>query len=1259
MNLFKDLTNLYPVSKTLRFELIPVNETLANIHNSKILEEDQNRAESYLKVKKIIDKYHKYFIDLALDKVCDSEIGEEITQKIHLFSDLYRKSKKSPQEEKEFENLQTQLRKLIVKALAKGIDPNNDPKGDTYKHLFGKELIEDILPLFTENREEQALLSEFKGFTSYFVGFHENRKNIYSEEAQSTAIGYRLIHDNLPKFIDNLLIFQKIKEPLCKELESIYNSFAQEGYMNVKSLEELFSLDYYTQVLSAKGIELYNAVIGKIVKKDKTELKGFNEHINLYNQQRSREERLPSFKPLHKQILSDREQLSWLPEAFNNDRELIVAIEEYYQHINNDILERIRLLMSSINEYDLNRIYLKNNTQLTNISKKIFGDWSTINLARERFYDSSVAPKKQNAKYEEKRSQALEREKSLSIAHLQTCIAALNPEKEHCIEKYFAELGPQKENIGGSPTTLIEAITLSYQEAQQLLTTEVTTENELIQNKEKVALIKDLLDRTMALLHFVKPLLGGLQEAAKDEKFYGELDYIWNSLDLLTPLYNKVRNYLTRKPYSTQKIKLNFGNSTLLNGWDRNKEKDNSAIILRKEGNYYLAIMHKKHNKSFEREQLPCSGPCYEKMDYKLLPGPNKMLPKVFLSQKGVQTFKPSATLQANYAQGTHKKGDNFNLADLHNLIDYFKKSIEAHEDWSKFEFKFSDTSSYEDISAFYKEVESQGYKLSFRNISEEYIHSLVKEGKLYLFQIYNKDFSPKSKGAPNLHTLYWKMLFDERNLANVVYKLNGQAELFFRKRSLKNDRPTHPANIEIDKKILSGKSLFGYDLIKDRRYTVDKFQFHVPITMNFKSTQGDRVNSMVHKLVKDNKDLCVIGIDRGERHLLYLCVIDGKGRIILQQSLNKIVSNIPGNNSNNFTFETDYHALLEKRDTLRQEERKNWQTIEGIKELKQGYLSQVVHQITQLMVKYNAIVALEDLNMGFKQGRQKVESSVYQQFEKQLIDKLNYLVFKNIDTYKEGGILKAYQFTAPFKSFRDMGKQNGLLFYVPAWNTSKIDPLTGFVCLFNIRYESVEKSKTFLSKFKSIRYNPQKEWFEFDFDYRDFTSKAEGSRTQWTLCTHSERIGAFRNPKKNNQWDYEKVYLSPELCKLFQEYGIDFTEGKDLKISIENQTEKDFFVRLLKLIGLTLQMRNSRKDTGEDYIVSPVADANGEFFDSRNNREVLPKDADANGAYHIALKGLWALRQMRDTPEGEKVKLAISNKEWLSFVQEKPYTND
>jgi CRISPR-associated protein Cpf1 len=41
----------------------------------------------------------------------------------------------------------------------------------------------------------------------------------------------------------------------------------------------------------------------------------------------------------------------------------------------------------------------------------------------------------------------------------------------------------------------------------------------------------------------------------------------------------------------------------------------------------------------------------------------------------------------------------------------------------------------------------------------------------------------------------------------------------------------------------------------------------------------------------------------------------------------------------------------------------------------KEGYLSQVIHKITQLMIKYNAIVVLEDLNPGFMRGRQKVDN--------------------------------------------------------------------------------------------------------------------------------------------------------------------------------------------------------------------------------------------------------------------------------------------
>ena len=60
------------------------------------------------------------------------------------------------------------------------------------------------------------------------------------------------------------------------------------------------------------------------------------------------------------------------------------------------------------------------------------------------------------------------------------------------------------------------------------------------------------------------------------------------------------------------------------------------------------------------------------------------------------------------------------------------------------------------------------------------------------------------------------------------------------------------------------------------------------------------------------------------------------------------------------------------------------------------------------------------------------------------------------------------------------MGKQSGFLFYVPAWNTSKIDPATGFVNFLQPVYESVEKAKSFFGKFDSIHFNKKKAGLNF-----------------------------------------------------------------------------------------------------------------------------------------------------------------------------------
>jgi len=1255
MGTLKQFTRVYPLSKTLRFELKPIGRTLEFINSSGLLEQDQHRADSYIKVKGIIDEYHKAFIETVLNDFKLNYTDEGKKNSLEEFYTCYMCKAKDEAQKKLFEEIQGKLRKQIADCFS---------KDDKFKRIDKKELIKEDLVNFVTNQEDRLLIDEFRDFTTYFTGFHENRKNMYSAEAQSTAIAYRLIHENLPKFIDNMLVFDKVAaSPVSEHFAGLYSNF--EEYLNVMNIAEMFRLDYFNIVLTQKQIDIYNYIIGGRTLDDGTKIKGLNEYINLYNQQqKDKSVRLPKLKPLYKQILSDRNAISWLPEQFESDEKALEAIQKAYQELDEQVFNRnkegehsLKELLQTLAEYDLDKIYIRNDLQMTDISQKVFGHWGIISKALLEQLKKEL-PKKSKKEtdeaYEERLNKVLKSQGSISIAQINNSVWAMGMEEQNSIQAYFARLGAvntetvQQENI-------FSHIENAYTEVKDLLNTPYPSNKNLAQDKVNVEKIKNLLDAIKSLQHYVKPLLGDGTESEKDEKFYGEFVALWEDLDKITPLYNMVRNYMTRKPYSTEKIKLNFENSTLMDGWDLNKEQANTTVILRKDGLYYLAIMNKKHNRVFDVKNMPESGDCYEKMEYKLLPGANKMLPKVFFSKSRINEFAPSEQLMANYRNETHKKGASFNIHDCHALIDYFKSSINKHEDWSRFGFHFSDTNTYEDLSGFYREVEQQGYKISFRNVSVDYIHSLVEEGKIYLFQIYNKDFSPYSKGTPNLHTLYWNMMFDERNLADVVYKLNGQAEVFFRKSSITCERPTHPANQAIDNKNtlnMKKQSVFTYDLIKDRRYTVDKFQFHVPITMNFKSTGNDNINQSVNEYIQKCDDLHIIGIDRGERHLLYLTVIDMKGQIKEQYSLNEIVNTYKGNE-----YRTNYHELLSKREDERMKARQSWQTIENIKELKEGYLSQVIHKISELMVKYNAIVVLEDLNMGFMRGRQKVEASVYQKFEKMLIDKLNYLADKKKNPEEEGGILNAYQLTNKFTSFQKMGKQSGFLFYTQAWNTSKIDPVTGFVNLFDTRYETREKTKVFFCKFDFIRYNRDKDWFEFAFDYNKFTTKAEGTRTQWTLCTCGNRMETFRDEKQNSQWTSQECDLTDKFKEFFAKYGIDI--HTNLKEAIAQQDSADFFKGLLYLLKLTLQMRNSKTGTDIDYMQSPVADANGNFYNSELCDNSLPKNADANGAYNIARKGLWIVRQIKASDDLRNLRLAISNKEWLQFAQNKPYLND
>lgn len=541
---------------------------------------------------------------------------------------------------------------------------------------------------------------------------------------------------------------------------------------------------------------------------------------------------------------------------------------------------------------------------------------------------------------------------------------------------------------------------------------------------------------------------------------------------------------------------------------------------------------------------------------------------------------------------------------------------------------------------------------------------------------------------------MYLKNLFSEENLKDIVLKLNGEAEIFFRKSSIKNPiihkkgsilvnrtyeaeekdqfgnirivRKTIPENIyqelykyfndksdkELSDEAAKLKNVVGHheaatNIVKDYRYTYDKYFLHMPITINFKANKTSFINDRILQYIAKEKDLHVIGIDRGERNLIYVSVIDTCGNIVEQKSFNIV---------NGY----DYQIKLKQQEGARQIARKEWKEIGKIKEIKEGYLSLVIHEISKMVIKYNAIIAMEDLSYGFKKGRFKVERQVYQKFETMLINKLNYLVFKDISITENGGLLKGYQLTYIPEKLKNVGHQCGCIFYVPAAYTSKIDPTTGFVNIFKFKDLTVDAKREFIKKFDSIRYDSEKKLFCFTFDYNNFiTQNTVMSKSSWSVYTYGVRIKRrFVNGRFSNESD--TIDITKDMEKTLEMTDINWRDGHDLRQDI---IDYEIVQHIFEIFRLTVQMRNSLselEDRDYDRLISPVLNENNIFYDSAKAGDALPKDADANGAYCIALKGLYEIKQItenwKEDGKFSRDRLKISNKDWFDFIQNKRY---
>jgi RuvC nuclease domain/Alpha helical recognition lobe domain len=1211
-NTFYDkMTGLYSISKTLRFELIPSKHT----KNSLNFEKDKKLKEYYPIVKEKLDEFHVMFIKRALENHQCELIGfldkykeflklkknksiklKEFKDGLKIFNHELEKFRKDLGIT--FDNYAQVLNDSLTKESNFETDENQNENESSSNNLKSSNLKKYILSgkvlkivkqyeINNWNPNTIDAFEAFDKFSSYFTGFHRTRENIYSIKEEKTSINYRIINENLLRFCDNI-----IENDIYKDL----NEFVEFQY--------LFDLNYFNKSITQSGIDEYNKNIAD-----------YKSKLNLYLQATKHESKKSRFKILYKLMLTKRPNLF---EIYDNNK-IQILIEKLYADVkmsqtsNNKILE----ILSDSNNLD--NIYF-NSKLVSSLSSECFGgpNFGVIEniLVQEKLATKKVGKTTIN--------QFIELNQFISVLN-KLKIEYIKPSKLFKTDYFESKIIDDDDEFGKCFLNILinkfNTLIIDFKKTESTLEShiigkqEYNKDDEIILNEEKIKLNKILKEyadsclkidqfyKTFALFHDKKDYSN---ELTTNEEFYNETKKF---LDIgVYSYYDIFRNYSSKKPFSQDKIKVNFDNATLLDGWSKSKEKDNFGTIINNNGTIELVILKPNFKNIFDDTSEVFNNPTdnFTKMEYLLLGGAVKQIPKGIFTASNENLFTEilNDRLLKIRKDESFKVGDKFIKDDLTYWIDAIKKAVKISPSWKKFNFTFKkESKDYYDISGFYKELDEQGYNIKFTPLNQDKIEQFDKENKIYRFIIKNKDSNPKSNikksDKKNLYSIYWENLFTNNNLDNVILKLNGEAEIFRREASL-------PKEIDIDRKT-------NHPITISKRYTEDKLFFHVPITFNHINKKILKFNEFLTANT-DKSNLKYLGVDRGENNLVYITLIDNLGNILMQEDLN--------------TFnKIDYAEKINTKVKNRDQSKLMWEEIGNIKELKSGYLSYVVNKIVNIAIEEGALIVLENLNYGFKKSRTiKFEKAVYQKFEVALATKLQYVVQKDKKDLESGGALKGYQLAPKLDKVSDLDKANnwGIIKYVPAAYTSKIDPITEWRQHHYLPSNTKDikeifnpKNKEYIKVLWSITHNC------YGFEYTN-------NNIKYQLFAHSE-IERFREEKNKAGAREPKIYNSEKINSIFKEILLPHKTDKDIELNLEIIKNQDFkWKQLSFLYQLVSQIRNKIKD--QDVIQSPIfSEKIKGFFDSRKYEEykskynlVLPKDGDANGSYHIAKKALF-----------------------------------
>lgn len=1241
---FEGFTGLYSDNKTFCYSLIPVLETVKNMELNNVIDMGGLRHDNLPIMRTVIDRCLGDEIGKILSDAKASKEGWPLTSFYEAMTDPVLFSRKAEDQKARAKAYQKceRIKKEMYKKFEK--IANDEIKERGFVKGQDKNIYDAAIAKATD--KEKEIIAKYYPVSGYARDIIEIRKNIiFNTESKFGTVAYRCIDDNMIRYMENIQVLTAAKDYLEDDLDELQKEIGDSIGMDVRGI---FDPDYYTEAMTPEGIDKYNAIINGYTVEDKKnptgnkKILGLNERINIKRQRTGA--RISQVKPLYKQILIGEKTFSLSVGAFESDDQVKEAVDEMVSVFHESITSEfqgysLKHFADNIFNRDIKGVYINTNNAVNKVSNKVFGFHGKIESFMREEYDRAHEGQKKSKAYNTTREKWVKGFKFLSIWD---------------IDEYATK------SIGRNIDVMTyydEVLRNAYQ-------------NFLVREEEYIRLVEDAdgirqdgkkrvaVENVLKAMKYIQKIfcdfrLSNDVHVQKDEEFYAEHAFIEDLLSPLSMVFDNTRNYAEKKPYSREKINVDFLDPTPLAGW-ADGGTTNMGTIFRKDGKYYLAVANKNTRKS---KKMMRTGTAvadgeeyYERMIYTTLDC-SKQFPRLFITtglkkgeslvdQLGIQGEERKVLIDKEL----RKLPENKNI-----VIDYYKRAMEVYNNgkYAGILDTLRPTEEYTSCNEFIDDCTERVKSIEFEKFSADYIRQLVRDGYIYLFEITDKDMDKEDISRMGLPSIIFKSIFSEENYKTGVpaYWLQGGAQVFYRKASLNPDKQAkHRVNVPTRNKTTGEITMVPTEIMKDRRFAYDRFMLHVPVKINANSS-GDKnrveIDSLAEDYIKGNKDVNIVAVNRGENNLLYAVVINQKGEIIEQKSLNVIESVSPTGK----VFKTDYNEKLEALADKNRKAREEWDKTGTIKELKNGYLSQALYVLTQLMLKYNAVLVMENLSGNFKRSRQKVEKNIYQRFETMLQTKLeHYIPYKEISD-RAGSVFNAYQLTG--KGSLDRFGQNGLVFALNPSYITKIDPTTGFFGAPFAQYSNMNGAKDFIKEnLHAIRYNDAEGYYEFDITDHD--------GKDWTVCSHGKRVDVTRT-EDNKSTKHEWVDPTAVMEELLKEYEFD-EHSKDIKKDILDRTDlnADFYKRMFHAYNLVTKMENKYPGT-ENQIISPVKNDKGMFF--KTGLKGMPENADANAAFNLARKMLIVMDRINnqevdeDTGDKKPVSKAISNEAWKEFA--------